>query len=322
MADAWSLYDRMIDEVPEDVLVREVVSGSHQCLVDAECGVGVAALHRGGTRLRMRGGWAGRPLRELAALARSWDFEVASVGVAALNAWHNQPGRVAALGRVDDVAGTDPFALMGSVAARMAAASGEAASGEAASGVAACGDEARGEAVRGDGTCGDEARGEAARGEAARPRAVVIGHFPRLGRLGEEAEVAVLERAARSDDDLPDTACEYLLPGCDVAVVTGMALENKTMPRLLELAGAPLCCVVGPTSTMCRPLLEAGADLVAGSLVADPELARAVVGCGAPLHGSGALEHVLVTGERGRAAIAALGAGEAAAGDATGPGLR
>lgn len=292
MADAWSLYDRMIDEVPEDVLVREVVSGSHQCLVDAECGVGVAALHRGGTRLRMRGGWAGRPLRELAALARSWDFEVASVGMAALNAWHNQPGRVAALGRVDDVAGTDPFALMGSVAARMAAARGEAASG-------------------------GEARGEAVRGNGARPRAVVIGHFPRLGRLGEEAEVAVLERAARSDDDLPDTACEYLLPGCDVAVVTGMALENKTMPRLLELAGAPLCCVVGPTATMCRPLLEAGADLIAGSLVADPELARAVVGCGAPLHGSGALEHVLVAGEHGRAAIAALGAGEAA-----GPGLR
>ena len=292
MADAWSLYDRMIDEVPEDVLVREVVSGSHQCLVDAECGVGVAALHRGGTRLRMRGGWAGRPLRELAALARSWDFEVASVGVAALNAWHNQPGRVAALGRVDDAAGTDPFALLGSVAARMTA--------------------VRGEAARVGETCGN----------GAQPRAVVIGHFPRLGRLGEEAEVAVLERAARSDDDLPDTACEYLLPGCDVAVVTGMALENKTMPRLLELAGAPLCCVVGPTSTMCRPLLEAGADLVAGSLVADPELARAVVGCGAPLHGSGALEHVLVAGERGRAAIAALGAGEAAAGDATGPGLR
>ncbi len=297
MADAWSLYDRMIDEVPEDVLVREVVSGSHQCLVDAECGVGVAALHRGGTRLRMRGGWAGRPLRELAALARSWDFEVASVGVAALNAWHNQPGRVAALGRVEDAAGTDPFALLGSVAARMAAARGEAASG-------------------------GEARGAAVRGNGARPRAVVIGHFPRLGRLGEEAEVAVLERAARSDDDLPDTACEYLLPDCDVAVVTGMALENKTMPRLLELAGAPLCCVVGPTSTMCRPLLEAGADLIAGSLVADPGLARAVVVCGAPLHGSGALEHVLVAGERGRAAIAALGAGEAAAGEATGPGLR
>lgn len=307
MADAWSLYDRMIDEVPEDVLVREVVSGSHQCLVDAECGVGVAALHRGGTRLRMRGGWAGRPLRELADLARSWDFEVASVGVAALNAWHNQPGRVAALGRVDDVAGTDPFALMGSVAARMAAARGE----------AACVGK-----TRGDGACGDGTRGDEACGNGARPRAVVIGHFPRLGRLGEEAEVAVLERAARSDDDLPDTACEYLLPGCDVAVVTGMALENKTMPRLLELAGAPLCCVVGPTSTMCRPLLEAGADLVAGSLVADPELARAVVGCGAPLHGSGALEHVLVAGERGRAAIAALDAGKAAAGDATGPGLR
>ena len=63
MTEAWSLYDRMIAQVPDDVLVRQVVMGAHHCLVEAECGTGVAALHRGGARLSMGRDWAGRPLR-------------------------------------------------------------------------------------------------------------------------------------------------------------------------------------------------------------------------------------------------------------------
>lgn len=258
MTDAWSLYDRMIAQVPEDALVRRVVMGAHHCLVEAECGTGVAALHRGGARLRMERGWAGRPLRELAAGAKSWDFEVASVGVAALNAWHNQRGRLGALGLVEDAESTDPFVFLAPVAARMAA----------------------------------------EKSDGSRPRAVVVGHFPHLAAIAEHADVVVLERSARVDTDLPDTACEYLLPGADLVVMTGMTLANKTMPRLLELSRGALTCVVGPSATICAPVQEAGADLIAGSVVADSELAREVVTCGAPLHGSGALEHVLV--KRGR----------------------
>lgn len=264
MTDPWSLYDRMIAQIPGDVLVRHVVMGAHHCLVEAECGTGVAALHRGGTRLRMERGWAGRPLRALAACARSWDFEVASVGVAALNAWHNQRERLGALGLVTDAESTDPFVFLAPVAARMAA----------------------------------------EKNDGSRPRAVVIGHFPHLAALAEHADVAVLERAARVDTDLPDTACEYLLPGADLVIMTGMTLANKTMPRLLELSRDALACVVGPSATICAPVLDAGADLVAGSVVADAELAREVVTCGAPLHGSGALEHVLVAGPCGRGVLA------------------
>ncbi len=265
MTDAWSLYDRMIAQIPEDVLVRHVVMGAHHCLVEAECGTGVAALHRGGARLRMERGWAGCPLRELATCAKSWGFEVASAGVAALNAWHNQPGRLGALGLVEDAPSTDPFDFLPVVAARMAA-------------------------EKNDGSL---------------PRAVVVGHFPHLAALAEQADVAVLERAARTDADLPDTACEYLLPGCDLAVMTGMTLANKTMPRLLELARDALATVVGPSATICAQVLNVGADLVAGSVVADAALAREVVTCGAPLHGCGALEHVLVAAPRGRVALAA-----------------
>lgn len=264
MTDAWSLYDRMIAQIPNDALVRHVVMGAHHCLVEAECGTGVAALHRGGARLRMERGWVGRPLRELATCAKSWDFEVASAGVAALNAWHNQLGRLGALGLVTDAPSTDPFVFLVSIAARMVA----------------------------------------ERDDGSRPRAVVVGHFPHLAAIAEHADVVVLERAARADTDLPDTACEYLLPDADLTVMTGMALANKTMPRLLELSRDALACVVGPSATICAPLLDAGADLVAGSVVADAALAREVVTCGAPLHGSGALEHVLVATPRGRAVLA------------------
>ena len=152
MTDAWSLYDRMIAEVPEDVLVRHVVMGAHHCLVEAECGTGVAALHRGGARLRMECGWMGRSLRELAACAKSWDFEVASVGVAALNAWHNQHERLDALGLVTDAESTDPFVFLAPVAARMAA----------------------------------------EKGDGSRPRAVVIGHFPHLAALARREGLVAL----------------------------------------------------------------------------------------------------------------------------------
>ncbi len=264
MTDAWLLYDRMIDRIPEDVLVRSVVMGAHHCLVEAECGAGVAALHRGGVRLRLERGWAGRPLRELAACAKSWDFEVASVGVAALNAWHNQRELIGELSLVTDAGSTDPFVFLAPAARRMAA----------------------------------------ERGDGSRPRAVVVGHFPHLAAIAEHADVTVLERSARADTDLPDTACEYLLPDADLTVMTGMALANKTLPRLLELSREALTCVVGPSATMCAPVLEAGADLVAGSVIADAALAREVVSCGAPLHGSGALEHVLVATTRGCEALA------------------
>lgn len=264
MTDPWALYDQMIADIPEDVLVREVIVGAHHCLVDAECGSGVAALDRGGMRVRLGADWAGRPLRELASCVRSWGFEVASAGVAALNAWHNRREAAERLGIVAEGADADPFERLVPVAARRAAESGN----------------------------------------GLRPSVVVVGHFPRLGALAAYAEVLVLERTARADDDLPDTACEYVLPGADMVLMTGMTLANKTAPRLLELARDPLCCVVGPSATLSAHVLEAGADLIAGSVVADPELARRVVAAGGSPRVDGALEHVLVAAPRGRAALA------------------
>ena len=57
--------------------------------------------------------------------------------------------------------------------------------------------------------------------------------------------------------DYPDSACEYLLPECDLVVVTGSAAINKTMPRILELSRNAEIVLTGPSVSLCPALLEA-----------------------------------------------------------------
>ena len=90
MGSAWQLYDELIEGVDAGERVLGMCEGSHWTCVEASCGTGVAATCKGGGRERLSP-LAGKPLRDVAALAKSWDFETASVGVAALNAWYNQP---------------------------------------------------------------------------------------------------------------------------------------------------------------------------------------------------------------------------------------
>lgn len=99
--------------------------------------------------------------------------------------------------------------------------------------------------------------------------AALIGHL----KLGEEAlkgakEVYIIEREPR-DGDLPDSACEYILPECDIAIITGSAAINKTMPRLLELSENAKTIVIGPTVPMCPELKALGIDRLSGMVVTD-----------------------------------------------------
>lgn len=97
----------------------------------------------------------------------------------------------------------------------------------------------------------------------------LIGHL----KLGDEAlrgakMVYIIEREPR-DGDLPDSACEYILPECDVAIITGSAAINKTMPRLLELSENAKTIVIGPTVPMCPELKALGIDRLSGMVVTD-----------------------------------------------------
>lgn len=106
---------------------------------------------------------------------------------------------------------------------------------------------------------------------------LVVGHFPGVEAMARQANVTVLERNCNSDQDLPDSACEYLIPFQDFVLMTGTTLSNKTAPRLLELSRNAFSVLVGPSAVPCDALFDFGVDLIGGSVVVDPEPAAFAV---------------------------------------------
>lgn len=98
-----------------------------------------------------------------------------------------------------------------------------------------------------------------------------IGHL----RMPEETvkgakKVYILEREPKQGD-LPDSACEYILPECDLIIITGSASVNKTMPRLLGLGKNADTIIIGPTTPMCPELIGHGVTRLSGMVVRDKD---------------------------------------------------
>ena len=70
---------------------------------------------------------------------------------------------------------------------------------------------------------------------------------------------------------LPDSACEFCLPLCDLVIITGSAAINKTLPRLLELSRKAQVILTGPSVSCCPALLELGIDRLHGRAITRPE---------------------------------------------------
>ena len=241
---AWEMYDELIEGIPEEVEVVDYGLGLNWSWLSAECGCGLAYTCREGAVKGGRRDLRGKPLRKAASLAKSWNFEDATLGIAALNAWYSQASRLDALS-ADGLALTyapegatheerrivDPFHLLRPV-------------------------------MEGWEATHDE-----------RASVVVVGHFPHVDELAGFADLTILERNCRNDSDTPDPACEYVLPDADFAFLTGVTIINKTAPRLLELGRSAFVSMVGPSVIPAVPLLDRGADMLAGRVVVDPEKA-------------------------------------------------
>ena len=87
-ASPWRLYNHLIAGVPEDIFVRDYCLGLNWSYVEADCGCGVAFTARNGGKRTYKGDLRGKSLREVAELSKSWCFEEATLGIAALNAWY------------------------------------------------------------------------------------------------------------------------------------------------------------------------------------------------------------------------------------------
>jgi uncharacterized protein len=99
-------------------------------------------------------------------------------------------------------------------------------------------------------------------------RVAVIGHFIGLERVAEICDLSILERRPQPGD-LPDSACEYVLPDQDIVIMTATALINKTMPRLLALSQGAHIIVAGPTTPLHPLMFDYGIEVLGGLLVED-----------------------------------------------------
>ncbi|MDF2921682.1 MAG: putative heavy-metal chelation [Paenibacillaceae bacterium] len=95
----WELYDALIEGIPEDCSVMDVLCGNGRVLVASEAGYGFSSLVSGKSRpVSMANKTPGMSLRELASCIKSWNLQEASVGQAALNAYYNAPATALANG--------------------------------------------------------------------------------------------------------------------------------------------------------------------------------------------------------------------------------
>jgi uncharacterized protein (DUF4213/DUF364 family) len=99
-------------------------------------------------------------------------------------------------------------------------------------------------------------------------RVAVIGHFQGLERCAEICDLSILERRPQAGD-FSDSACEYILQGHDIVVITAAASTNKTMPRLLALSQSAQVVIAGPSTPLHTLMFEYGIQVLGGLLVED-----------------------------------------------------
>lgn len=88
----WEIYDDLIKGIPENLIVDDLITGSVTSYVKSGKGSGVTSFRPYETRMPMfTKDLIGAPLREVATCVKSWNFVEASIGVAAINAYYNNP---------------------------------------------------------------------------------------------------------------------------------------------------------------------------------------------------------------------------------------
>lgn len=233
MRNPWALYDSLIEGVDPSLVVDHYNLGVGWTEVWSGPFTGIAmTVKERGPGDQYTGAIKGKPLKDIAALVKSWNFLEASLGAAALNCFYNSIEKVQALG---GFAGIDRENLTAESRRRKDA-------------LIAFQNEIDGKKV------------------------AIIGHFPNIEhQFMGRCTLTILERNPQKGD-YPDPACEYLIPEQDYLFITGMALTNKTLPRLLELAaGKVKVSIMGPSICIAAQLFSMGADNISGYCVTDRE---------------------------------------------------
>lgn len=100
----------------------------------------------------------------------------------------------------------------------------------------------------------------------------LIGHLTITKEMKHQADKIYTIEKNPQPGDFPDSACDYILPQCDIVIITGSAIINKTLPHLLKLCkNADTTILTGPSVPMCPELLDCGIDRLSGMIVEKKE---------------------------------------------------
>lgn len=88
----WEIYDRLIQGIPESWKAEEIVRGSRWAYVKSKEGIGISGLmtYEYRTPIAVKS-MEGSSLREVAEYIKSWNYSEATIGLAAINAYYNNP---------------------------------------------------------------------------------------------------------------------------------------------------------------------------------------------------------------------------------------
>lgn len=110
----------------------------------------------------------------------------------------------------------------------------------------------------------------------------VIGHFPYLDSLAEEAEnLWIIEKEPQPGDHTEENGKE-LIPQSDIVVITSTTLINKSLPGILALCKPnSVKMLLGPSTPLSPVLFEYGIDILSGSVVTEKDVVLRSVSEGA-----------------------------------------
>ena len=100
-------------------------------------------------------------------------------------------------------------------------------------------------------------------------KVAMIGHLHGTEEMRRDTEAVYIIEREPKPGDYPDAACDFILPQCDVVIITGSSLINKTLPHLLTLCENALTVLTGPSVPLCPALLDFGIDRIAGLCLTD-----------------------------------------------------
>jgi uncharacterized protein (DUF4213/DUF364 family) len=108
-------------------------------------------------------------------------------------------------------------------------------------------------------------------------KVTIVGRYPKLEKYEDILDLTVIERYPQHDNDLLDSACEFILPQSDWVFLTATSLTNKTFPRLAELSKSAHTVLMGPSVPWLPALVEFNIDFLAGVTIESPDILRQTI---------------------------------------------